>query len=271
MDYLKIYCMSIYNSNLESIKNLNYIPVGLYKNNFSNEWLRDNNGDNISHKNPFYGEYTFYYWYWKNLLKHKKENEWVGFCSYREYWGNNKNNNSQNLSDLVLKEYDPSWTTYDAIVGKPIFVGGTKIMKVLKYGKLALLRNPSAIFSKKGRTIRWQFEMFHGIKKLDKAIDLLPDNDREEFRHFTRTQNSFSRGNIFITKSQKIMNDYFSYVFNWLEKCEKIFGFNLYGYSEVRIYTFLAERFLPFWFKKYTKSLEWPIIFRDINKQNEKI
>ncbi len=36
-------------------------------------------------------------------------------------------------------------------------------------------------------------------------------------------------------------------------------------------YGFLAERFLPFWFKKYTKSIEWPVIFHDINKQNEKI
>ena len=50
--------------------------------------------------------------------------------------------------------------------------------------------------------------MFHGIKKLDKAIDLLPEDGREEFRNFTRTQNSFSRGNMFITKSKKIMEDY---------------------------------------------------------------
>ena len=60
--------MSIHSSNLEIIKSLNYVPVGLYKNNFSQEWLRDNSGDNISHKNPFYGEYTFHYWLWKNNL-----------------------------------------------------------------------------------------------------------------------------------------------------------------------------------------------------------
>jgi hypothetical protein len=38
---------------------------------------------------------------------------------------------------------------------------------------------------------------------------------------------------------------------NWLDECEKIFGFNLDGYGKVRIYGFLAERFLPYWFKKY--------------------
>ena len=193
-DTLKIYCMSVQNSHYETIKNLNYIPVGLKNNDFSKNWLRDNTGDNISKKNPFYGEYTFYYWFWKNLLKNKDANEWVGFCSYREYWGNNKNLKSDNLKDLVLTKYQSDWSKYDAIIGEPIFVGSTKLMKIIKYGKLALIRNPKSIFSKKGKTIRWQFEMFHGIKKLDKAIDLLPDKDREDFRNFTRTNNSFARG-----------------------------------------------------------------------------
>ena len=99
MDYLKIYCMSIHSSNLEIIKSLNYVPVGLYKNNFSQEWLRDNSGDNISHKNPFYGEYTFYYWYWKNLLNLNDKNNWVGFCSYREYWGKKEKIHSEELKE----------------------------------------------------------------------------------------------------------------------------------------------------------------------------
>ena len=265
-DTLKIYCMSLQNSHYKTIKDLGYVPVGLRYNDFSNSWLRDNTGINITNKNPYYGEYTFYYWFWKNLLKQKKDNEWVGFCSYREFWGNNNKIKNDKLHDLVIKNYNPNWSNYDAIIGEPIFVGSTKFMKIIKYGKLALLRNPMSIFSKKGRTIRWQFEMFHGIKKLDLAIDLLPEKDREDFRNFTRTKNSFSRGNMFICKSSKVMNDYFEYIFAWLKECEKIFGFDLGGYGQIRIYTFLAERFLPFWFKKYTKSLEWPVVTFDINK-----
>ncbi len=80
MDNLNIYCMSTNNENLEIIKNLNYIPVGLKNNNFSNEWLTDKSGENISHKNPYYGEYTFYYWYWKNLLKKKKKMSGLDFA-----------------------------------------------------------------------------------------------------------------------------------------------------------------------------------------------
>ena len=39
--------------------------------------------------------------------------------------------------------------------------------------------------------------------------------------------------------------------FPWLENCEKLFGFNnLKGYGLTRIYGFLAERFMSYWFKK---------------------
>ena len=266
MTKLSIYCMAIKNENLETIKKFRYIPVGLKNNDFSDEWLRDNTGENISDKNPFYGEYTFYYWYWKNLLRFKRKDEWVGFCSYREYWGIKKKSISQDVSELILKEYDPKWNSYDAVIGEPISVNSTKISKILKYGKLALIRNPKALFSKKGRTIRWQFDMFHGNGNLDKAIELLPDEDRNDFKHFVRTETGFSRGNMFISNSQEIIDSYFSYIFKWLKDCESIFGFDLKGYGKIRIYTFIAERFLPFWFQKYTKFLEWPVVYHDINK-----
>ena len=42
--------------------------------------VRDNKGDNISAKNPFYGEYTFYYWIWKNFLN-DHPNQWIGFVA----------------------------------------------------------------------------------------------------------------------------------------------------------------------------------------------
>ena len=205
-----MYCMALNNENLEMIKSLNYIPVGLKNKNFSDDWLRDNTKDNISKKNPYYGEYTFYYWYWKNLLKFKKKDEWAGFCSYREYWGSKKRKSANEIKDLFLKEYQPEWSNYETIIGEPISVGGTKFMKVIKYGKMALMRNPRAIISKRGRTIRWHFDMFHGNGNLDKAIELLPDIDRDDFKHFVRSETSFSRGNMFISNSHIIIDSYFS-------------------------------------------------------------
>ena len=85
MDKLKIYCMCLDNNYLNIVKRLNYIPVGLKNNNFSNEWIRDNTLDNISEKNPYYGEYTFYYWYWKNQLKNKKKMNGLVFVLIENY------------------------------------------------------------------------------------------------------------------------------------------------------------------------------------------
>ena len=46
--------------------------------------------------------------------------------------------------------------------------------------------------------------------------------------------------------------------------CENIFGFEkLKGYDTGRIYAYLSERYLSFWFKKYTKYKEQPWIFLD--------
>ena len=69
---------------------------------------------------------------------------------------------------------------------------------------------------------------------------------------------------MFITKPE-IMNNWFNELFKWLEKCEEEFGFkDLTGYDKTRLYAYLAERFLSFWFKKYTKFHEHPWTFIDV-------
>ena len=173
MDNLKIFCMCLDNEYLNIVKKLNYIPVGLKNKNFSNEWLLDNTLKNISEKNPYYGEYTFYYWYWKNLLPKKNNGEWVGFCSYRELWGEHKKIKNKTSINSLLKFLPPEWEEYDAIIGEPIVLKRPKLIKILKYGKFATLRNFKEIFKSKF-SIRYQFDMYHGNGVLDRAIELLP-------------------------------------------------------------------------------------------------
>jgi len=61
---------------------------------------------------------------------------------------------------------------------------------------------------------------------------------------------------------------FYESIFPWLERCEKVFGFDMQSksYGLTRIYAFLAERYLSFWFNKYSKVKIWPISFYDINK-----
>ncbi len=202
----------------------------------------------------------------EKFIKKKNTDDWIGFCSYRELWGNKNSSKNKDLSSILLQSLPEEWKGYETIIGEPINLKRVKLIKLIKYGKLALLRNPKDLF-KSNHSIRFQFEMFHGIGNLDKAIELLPQKDKKDFDYYVRNEISINQGNMFISKSEKIINSYFEEVFAWLNECEKVFGFSLEGYSKIRMYTFLAERFLPYWFKKYTKYLEWPVVYCDINKR----
>jgi len=266
MQNATIFCLCLHNKVLPIIKKLEYIPVGLGADNYSKEWLKDNTLENISFKNKHYGEYTFHYWFWKNMLPKIEDNHWIGFCAYRDYWGNKKKITQESkIEDIVIKEIPNEWEKFDTIVGDNKHINNLKLSKFLKHGITSLIRNPSALI-KSRRNIRFHFDMWHGNGNLDKAIDVLDDKNREDFRKYIRQNISFFKGNMFFCRSKNIINNYYESIFPWLEKCEKIFGFNLSGYEQ-RIYAFLAERYLSYWFSKYTKPLQWPIINYDITKK----
>ena len=131
-----------------------------------------------------------------------------------------------------------------------------------------MIKKPSLFFDKNKRNIKFHFDMMHGSGNLEKAIDLLETNDRGDFKDFVNTEISFNPHNMFICKSYEILDRYYNSVFTWLEKCESEFGFDLDGYGLKRIYGFLAERYMSFWFKKYTRHATLPIIFRDVSELN---
>ena len=257
MNKLKMYCICINDRYYKIIKKLGYIPVGLGKEILLEGWLRDDKGENISEKNEFYGEYTFHYWFWKNKIDQIENGTWIGFCAYRRFWLNNKKIVSKPNKNNFLTNVPEEWNNYDTILGQQFFINKMRLSKLVKHGLRSLLNYPSAIFEK-NRNIKFHFNSFHGFGKLDKAIDLLNDEDREDFRKYTRNNVSFCRGNMFACRSKTIINNYYNSIFPWLERCEKIFSFNLEGYSKTRMYTFLAERYLSFWFKKHTKYKEQP-------------
>ena len=148
----KMYCLCLKNENLNTMKRLGYIPVGLGANKFSNEWVRDNTYDNISTKNRYYGEYTFHYWFWKNVFPKIEDNTWIGFCAYREYWGNKKKVKTYINEDVyktipkARKKYIKIIVEYNGPVEAPIkkhdVLGNMKIFYkdelLKKYDVLAL-------------------------------------------------------------------------------------------------------------------------------------
>ena len=75
---MKMFCITINNGHLDKIKKLGYVPVGLGDKITLEKFVKDNLGNNISSKNPYYGEYTFHYWIWKNQINELTD-DWIGF------------------------------------------------------------------------------------------------------------------------------------------------------------------------------------------------
>ena len=140
-----------------------------------------------------------------------------------------------------------------------------KLTKFFKKGFKIIIKNPLLLVNKNKRNINFQFDLMHGLGNLNKAIDLLDDFNREDFRNFVNTKISFNPQNMIICRSKEMLKKYYETLFPWLERCEKIFEFkDLSGYGKTRIYGFLAERFMSYWFQKKTSYTTMPIIFYDI-------
>ncbi len=265
MEKIKLYCVTNKLINFLDFEEYNLAWVG--KDNPPSNYLKCNYNDNIFHKEKNYSELTFHYWYWKNVLPYERDDQWIGFCQKRRYWIKNKTTDiidTHNLHKYLLREVTDEQNEINSFVCDSIKVSGVKTTKLLKRGWRNILKKPSVLFNENYQTIKVHFDMHHGYGNLEKAIKLLEKEDREDFNTYVNTYNYFNPHIMFISQ-KKIINKWFEALFPWLERCEKEFGINnLSGYDSTRIYAYLSERYLSFWFKKYTNQKEQAWTFIDI-------
>jgi hypothetical protein len=261
MSNLDIYCVT--NKKLLFLEKTPLKLAAVGNDNFSDKYIRCDDKINIYEKEKYYSELTFHYWYWKNCLSKANKN-WIGFCQKRRFWIKSDNNkeliNVDNLNDHLITNIDLKLDNYESIICNPIYISGAKKIKIIKRGWRNLIRNPSIIFNNKKETISVHFDIHHGYKNLEKASKLLDDSDKNDFLSYINNK-TFFNPHIMCIARPEILDKWFCSLFPWLEKCEKEFGFkNLKGYDTMRLYAYLAERYLSFWFKKYTKYKEQPWI-----------
>ena len=259
MNNLEIYCVT--NKKLLFLENTNLKLVGVGKENFSDKYLKCDNKINIYDKEKYYSELTFHYWYWKNCLNVSKK-EWIGFCQKRRFWIKSEEDkkiiNTNNLNQYLLDKIDPTLNDYESIICNPINVSGAKKIKMIKRGWRNLIKDPSILFNNQKETIAFHFDMHHGHNNLKKAANLLEKKDKNDFVYYINN-NNFYNPHIMCIARPEILEKWFNSLFPWLEKCEEVFGFeSLKGYDTLRLYAYFAERYLSYWFKKYTKYKEHP-------------
>ena len=266
MNLINIYCITSENHNyLNSLPIKKIISGSISKDVslFPDQWIRDNNGVNISYKNLNFGTLTSHYWLWKNQLDKHHDNEWIGFCHYRRFWI--KNNikteiNIKNLKDNILKELPHFEDGTNAILPDKIILKNLKLSKLLKKGFKNYIRNPKLLFSHKLININLHFDLFHGYDLLNRSARHLNSEDQKDFINYINSKKSFYPLQIFITKPD-ILKKLYHKTFKWIFCCEKEFtDLKLEGYGKTRLYDFLAERYFSFFFEKYTKIKTWPYI-----------
>ena len=200
------------------------------------------------------------------MLSKLDEKVWYGFCQKRRFWLKENYTNIENIDDLkknILREIPNEWEKYDALICKPIPVSPAKKIKILKRGFKNWIRDPFIFFKPQKHNIKLQFDMFHGYGILENSIKFMKKDHQGPFTKFINEKTEFNP-HIMVISKKPILNSWFNDLFEWLFKCEDLFGFkNLIGYDKNRLYAYLSERYLSFWFNHNYKTKDCSWIFFD--------
>lgn len=229
---LNIFCAStIYRKILDTLPE-NIIPLGLGDNKFPKHWLHENTGENISHLNKFYGEHSGIYWIWKNYLNEFSDNDWIGFCHYRKFWLNDIYKTKQkrsfdSLYENLLKSSNSKLKDSDVMLIQPI--------------------------SYTNKNLFQDFYDVHKTEILKESTRFLSEEIKKEFINHLNS-NILYPLNMFIVR-KKYFVEYCENVFPWLEKClEYSEKNNLLTDYNIRMPSFLSERFVSFWFSRFKRK-----------------
>jgi len=226
---LQIYCTTIkYYKVMDQLPNF-ILPLGLGSAKYPDHWFDEKKGINISNLNKYYGEFTGFYWIWKNQIRNLKKNDLIGNCHNRVLWLNKLYTKKQKFSPdslykNLLSKNNPELLESDVIQVQPITL--------------------------KDKNLLSSFEQVHKTDALKVCVSFLAQDLRKGFLEHLNKNMLFPH-NMFITKVH-FFEEYCSVIFPWLDKCmaycnEK----NICSGYNMRMPAFLAERFTSYWFNSF--------------------
>lgn len=180
------------------------------------KYQRDDEGENISSKNPNYNELTAVYWAWKNL----KDMDAIGLVHYRRLFFDAKPYSLDNV--LSIKKVEKLLTQYDVIVPK-----------------------------KRNYYIETNYSHYvhaHHKEPLDKTRDIVAQYypnylfNYDKIMHRTKAH----MFNMFIMK-KAAFDSYCQFIFGVLEKLEKEIDISDYSVQEARVYGYVSELLMDIW------------------------
>ena len=204
-------------------------------------YQRDDEGDNISCKNPYYYELTGLYWAWKNL-----EADYIGLVHYRRYFrGRGKGYDF----DRIMKEAE--WK------------------RVLKNTEIVLPKKRHYVIE----TLYSHYAHTHYGEHLDAARRILERMCPEYLEAFDKVmkQRSGHMFNMMVMKQEKL-KDYCGWLFPILEKLEDEIDYRQYDDYQARMFGRISELLLNVWLEKNQYSYrEKPMITVERIKWGKKV
>ena len=209
-----------------------YLPVhvGAKGKEIIEGYARDDEGENISDKNPFFCELTGLYWAWKNL-----DADYVGLVHYRRYFSEEKSIPKEEIDkfEIVLNREQ---------VEKHLENTDIILPKLRKY----YIEN---LYS------HYEHTMY--VEPLDETRKIIEEIYPEYIEEFDKLHKRTSAHmfNMFIMKKDKL-NDYCKWLFDILFELEKRVDASQYDTFHSRFFGRVSELLLDVWINKNKLTYE---------------
>lgn len=240
----KIY-LSYFNDS-QKIENeiLTPIQVGAAISSVDLDMIKDNTGENISERNPYYCEMTGIYWAWKN----DKKSDYIGSCHYRRVFDFQLNK---------IRKMDQWGTVVYHGVDNNLFeefgLNESDIEKVLKScdavvpeGFDITVTNNSNLYE------HYVTAPFHFKKDIDLTLEIVAEKDPKFFSYFKKHLEGkiMYATNVFILR-RDLFEGLCKWLFPILDELYRKIDTSQYNVQEKRVIGYISERLISAYINKY--------------------
>ena len=192
-------------------------------------YQRDDEGENISAKNPNYNELTAVYWAWKNL----KDVDAIGLVHYRRLFFDSKPYNLNNV--ISVGKVHQLLQKYDVLLPK-----------------------------KRNYYIETNYSHYihaHHQEPLDKTREIIKKSYPAYLKEFDRVMKNRKAHmfNMFIMR-REAFDSYCNFMFDVLGKLENTIDISNYSVQEARVFGYISELLMDVWLyttKESYKEISW--------------
>ena len=221
----------------------------------SKRFLRDNTGDNISQKNPYYCELTTQYWVWKNV-----DADYYGFCHYRRLFS---------FADTDFMESDAGVVVRRAMNGKvfnELALQADSIQsKIGRYDFIIAKGIP--IVALQARDLVDHYSRGKGLHVED--LGLMMEVIKKQYPEIYPLAREYMNGkvfypcNMFVAKKE-IFFEYCRFLFSILNEVEQNLRMENYSAEGVRTLGHLGERLLGIYYLYLKKRTDYRLDERQV-------